>query len=168
MARHSKVVRWLGGVAAVGLAGGCYCWFDYTTQHKMRRLKKKWNPSDAGVRLVNIVTAPVRPAMTLGELARLDGGGHRTYFAGAGFVFDASGSEAFRRAYPAWAGRDASYSLATMSLAAEDVGRTDWGSLTDKERRVLDDWGAYFMQRFPCIATLSEWDAFVVADAARP
>ena len=133
--------------ATLGIAGPL-AWLVYDTQtcHPMRRLTKR----SSGTRIKDFVrTSVVRlhntctrlevlgqlRHITLDELGRLDGRGTAAdggtkkdeplCFGCRGWVFDASSSDTFRTAYSGWAGQDATYALAAMSLRPEDAGRQD-------------------------------------------
>eukprot|EP00755_Sulcionema_specki_P038514 Sspe_Gene.23651::Locus_9223_Transcript_1_1_Confidence_1.000_Length_639::g.23651::m.23651 len=123
----------------------------------MRRLKG-WHPHDALTRFLNDV-APCNATFTINDLSRHNGsGGQPAYFSAAGVVYDVTGSPSFQSSYKAWVGKDASYSLAIMSIDPKHAGRTDWGVLGDKEHTTLSDWSRYFRQKYRVVGRLEEWN----------
>jgi predicted heme/steroid binding protein len=104
---------------------------------------------------------PQRP-MTIEDLALLDGrGGGTLCFGCRGRVFDATDSEMFRSAYQTWAGRDATFALATMSLDENDAGRTDrWidPQLSAQELECVTSWERYFAEKYWQRGRLLEYD----------
>ena len=93
------------------------------------------------------------------ELAKYDGSGEvpegyatAPIYLGAGDkVYDVSfGGVAFYGpgcSYNRFAGKDASRALAKMSFDPEDTENTDVSDLSDKQRKVLDDWIKTFEER---------------------
>merc|ERR1712070_842306 len=71
-----------------------------------------------------------------------------TLMSATGIVFDVSTSESYAvgQSYNALAGRDASRSLALMSLKEEDC-ISDLEGIDAKQQQVLDDWVNYFVYR---------------------
>lgn len=80
-----------------------------------------------------------------------------------GQVYDVSSSENFDCAAMGygqlWAGRDASYALATLSLKPEDVNRLDWSvdSLDETQLTALAGWAAHFAAKYPVVGELDEY-----------
>jgi predicted heme/steroid binding protein len=84
-----------------------------------------WTTVHAQVRLLNAEAFRNEGTMTLASLGGFNGSGTTPlYFGCRGNIYDASESEAFRKQYSAWAGKDATYALATMSLEPQDAGKT--------------------------------------------
>ena len=164
--------------AAVATVLGAQLWgiYDVRTCHPMRKLKIKRNFASARefagesvIRLFNTGVQrgiiPQRP-MTLQELEQLDGQGPdgkdgTLCFGCRGRVFDATDSEMFRSAYSTWAGKDATFSLATMSLDVRDAGRTDrWldSEFSVSELDALTSWERYFAEKYYQRGRLVEYD----------
>eukprot|EP01061_Rhynchopus_euleeides_P028835 TRINITY_DN4700_c0_g1_i1.p1 TRINITY_DN4700_c0_g1~~TRINITY_DN4700_c0_g1_i1.p1 ORF type:complete len:161 (+),score=33.94 TRINITY_DN4700_c0_g1_i1:619-1101(+) len=138
-----------------GLAAGLV--YDFQNQHKLRLARGEWQPLQAATRIVNLLN-PYQPELGTEDLAQYDGvDGRKLYFSAGGKVYDATNSDSFRAAYPQYAGNDATFSLARLSLESRDVGRTDWDSLTTEDLVVMDDWLAYFDQTLLCVGTLRDW-----------
>jgi predicted heme/steroid binding protein len=100
--------------------------------------------------------------ITLAELRHFDGTGDVSlYFGCRGRVFDASASEVFRKSYSQWAGQDATYALAVMSLNPKDSSRTDrWldADLTKDQLETLESWERYFSELYPIRGRVVEYD----------
>ena len=92
------------------------------------------------------------PTMTLQELSNYDGSAStnnsKVYFGSDGWIWDVSRSQTFLESYGMWKGKEASVSLAKMSMAKEDINRTDFEKLTDSEWKSLHSWTDYFVQRY--------------------
>jgi predicted heme/steroid binding protein len=141
----SRVLGVLGGSTL--LIGGSLIAYDYQTCSPMRKFHG-WELEGCLCRLHNELMRPTNP-FTLEQLAAYDGkNGAPLYFSVEGVVYDVSSSEMFKSSYSAWAGKDATVSLATMSLEEEDVGRMDWDKLTAEDRETLDSWIKYFDEKY--------------------
>merc|ERR1712216_108000 len=141
----SSVAAWL-----------CY---DYQTMHGMRKFAP-WSMRESTVRLLNSVYPP-STEFTLPELQHYNGTTQpHIYFSAKGVVFDVTDAESFQPdgAYGKnWAGRDATLSLALMSLDAKDVNRQDWSSMGPKEVETLDSWLHYFDEKYRRVGVLREY-----------
>ncbi|KDN45309.1 cytochrome b5 [Tilletiaria anomala UBC 951] len=101
-------------------------------------------------------TAPTHPPrddpITRKELAQYDGSdpSKPVYVAIKGQVFDVSPKRemyAPGKGYHIFAGKDGSAGLGKSSLKAEDA-ISDYSGLTESERKVLNDWVAYYTKRY--------------------
>jgi membrane-associated progesterone receptor component len=52
-----------------------------------------------------------------------------------------------------FAGHDASRALGMTSTKAEDVS-SDWSTLDEKEKKVLDDWFTFFSKRYSIVGVV--------------
>ncbi|KAH8596277.1 cytochrome b5-like heme/steroid binding domain-containing protein [Bisporella sp. PMI_857] len=79
-------------------------------------------------------------------------GDEKCYVAIKGKVFDVTGNKAYQPggSYSVFAGHDASYALGKTSTKADDV-KADWSSLSESEKKVLDDWETFFTKRYNII-----------------
>nr|GAT55727.1 cytochrome B5 [Mycena chlorophos] len=89
---------------------------------------------------------------TLAQLAEFSGSdpSKPIYISIKGTVFDVSRNTAVYGpggSYALFAGKDASRGLGMSSLKAEDA-IPDYAGLADKDRKVLDDWHAFFEKRY--------------------
>ena len=141
---------------SVAVGGVFYIGYDYSTCHPMRKLD--YDMKGALIRLNNIVRN-VFPARTfdLQELSQYDGSSGKTYFSAEGLVYDVSESEMFRDSYALWAGKDATISLAKMSLAPEDANRLDLDVLNDDDYKTLRSWSHYFGEKYYIVGQLKEF-----------
>ena len=159
------------GAASVMAPLASYAEYDRRTRHPMRRMGEDgkeagYDPSGSMVRLQNELIRRswgrqrgYPQTMTLGDLAKYDGrDGRPRYFAAGGAVYDASSSDRFADSYSGWSGRDATVALAKMSLSPDDVNRTDWDRLTERERECLRSWTEYFDQKYIIRGRLAEWE----------
>lgn len=102
---------------------------------------------------------------TLETLAPLDGKKLPLCMGVCGKVVNCSASGSIRhgQGYGAlWAGRDATYSLATLSLKPEDAGKRDF-RLTDfspEQQKALAGWYKHFTTKYQVIGTLREYDGW--------
>ena len=58
-------------------------------------------------------------------------------------------------ATPVFTGKDASRALAQSSLKPEDC-KPEWEDLDDKEKKVLDDWFAFFSKRYNVVGRVAK------------
>jgi len=81
--------------------------------------------------------------------------GNPTYVAIKGIVYDVSGNKAYGPdgSYKVFVGKDASRALALSSLKVEDV-RPDWYDLSEKEKKVLNDWVTFFSKRYNIVGVV--------------
>ncbi|ORZ26259.1 cytochrome b5-like heme/steroid binding domain-containing protein [Lobosporangium transversale] len=89
------------------------------------------------------------------ELAQHDGSKDDLpiYVAIKGTVFDVTTKKAMygpSGGYHCFAGKDASKALGMSSLKAEDC-IADYSTLSEKERKTLDDWYSFFEKRYPIV-----------------
>jgi membrane-associated progesterone receptor component len=85
--------------------------------------------------------------------------GPKVYVAVKNLVYDVSKSESYREGggYHAFAGRDASVALARMNFLEENFA-AHWsqpGLLDDKQMTILNDWVAFFDQRYEVVGRLA-------------
>lgn len=61
-----------------------------------------------------------------------------------------------------WAGKEATYSLATVSLKPEDANRLDYkvSEFTEDQHKALAGWYKHFTTKYPVIGTLKEYDGW--------
>jgi predicted heme/steroid binding protein len=169
MLQNITAVVWKTASVTV-FGAGLWSVYDVRTCHPLRKLKIKGGmtrefASESVIRLFNTGVErgiiPQRP-LTLQELAQLNGEGpNGLYFGCRGRVFDATDSEMFRSAYSTWAGKDATFALATMSLDTRDAGRTDrWldSELNAQELDALTSWERYFAEKYYQRGRLLEYD----------
>lgn len=103
------------------------------------------------------VRRPLRffPALTNTETGVRD---PRIYVAINGTVFDVSRNRekyAAGEGYSVFVGRDASIALAKSSLDPTIYSQgLSLANLTDKERKTLDDWYSFFVQRYNVVGVL--------------
>jgi len=102
-------------------------------------------------------------AQHTGSEEKSDTYGTAPIYVGAGDqVFDVSfGGVSFYGpgcSYHRFAGKDASRALAKMSFDPEDTENTDVSDLTDKQRKILDDWIKTFAERksYPVVGRLGK------------
>ncbi|CAD7974377.1 unnamed protein product [Amoebophrya sp. A25] len=109
---------------------------------------------------------------TFETLRNYDGDKDRMYIAVCGKVFDVQDSDNFRCDFgygKLWGGRDATYSLAMLSLKPEDAAKLDWkiDDLPDQNKESLKSWLDHFTKKYTVVGTMKEyadWD-FTVLDA---
>ncbi|KAJ7055757.1 cytochrome b5-like heme/steroid binding domain-containing protein [Mycena amicta] len=95
---------------------------------------------------------PKDDAYTLAQLAEFSGADSSKpiYLSIKGTVFDVSRNTAVygpTGSYSLFAGKDASRGLGLSSLKEEDAV-PDYAELEEKDRKVLDDWHAFFLKRY--------------------
>ncbi|PWN91260.1 cytochrome b5 [Acaromyces ingoldii] len=109
-------------------------------------------------------TAPTHPPkddpFTKDELAKFDGSDESkpVYVCIKGQVFDVSPKREMYspgKGYHIFAGKDGSRGLGMSSLKPEDAV-ADYSTLDDKQRKVLDDWVAYYTKRYNIVGKLVE------------
>jgi len=99
-------------------------------------------------------------------LAILNGEPHPLCMGVCGKVVNVSASQSIRpgtAGYGAlWAGRDATYSLATLSLKAEDASKMDFklADFTDEQKKALAGWYKHFTTKYKVIGTMREYDGW--------
>ncbi|KAH8724916.1 cytochrome b5-like heme/steroid binding domain-containing protein [Phaeosphaeriaceae sp. PMI808] len=90
-------------------------------------------------------------------LAKCDGTNddHPTLVAIKGDVFDVSGKETYApgKGYHVFAGKEPNRALGLSSLKPEDC-ISDYSTLSDKEKQVLDDWHTFFSKRYNIVGRL--------------
>ncbi|CAK9032414.1 unnamed protein product [Durusdinium trenchii] len=61
-----------------------------------------------------------------------------------------------------WAGKDATYALAVLSLKPEDANKLDFTleQFTDEQRTALAGWYKHFTARYPVVGRLQEYDGW--------
>lgn len=103
---------------------------------------------------------------TTESLARLDGAPHPLCMGVCGVVVNVSASQSIRpgtAGYGAlWAGRDATYSLATLSLKPEDASKSDYklSDFTDEQKKALAGWYKHFTTKYQIIGRMREYDGW--------
>merc|ERR1719334_768849 len=73
-----------------------------------------------------------------------------------GTIFDVSSKKELfgpGGSYSIFSGKDASYSLAKMSLNPDDTNKFEF-TLNEVEQKTLDDWVIYFTKRYPIVGQL--------------
>ena len=60
------------------------------------------------------------------------------------------------KSYNLFAGRDASRSLAKVSLEAADAESRDLSDLTEEQLKTLDDWEAKISKKYPIVGTMAK------------
>lgn len=101
---------------------------------------------------------------TLGELSKCNGEDKGPMYIGVyGKIIDVSSSENFKSdaGYgKLWAGRDATYCLAKMSLKPADCNKLDWNfdDFSEAEQKALDGWVKHFWSKYPAVGTLKEYE----------
>ncbi|CAL1129792.1 unnamed protein product [Cladocopium goreaui] len=65
-----------------------------------------------------------------------------------------------------WAGKDATYALAVLSLKPEDANKLDFTlkQFTDEQRTALAGWYKHFTARYPVVGRLREYDGWDFSD----
>lgn len=100
---------------------------------------------------------PRDDAITPSELSLCDGvKSNKIYVAIKGTVFDCSRNSASYgpgKGYHVFAGKDASRALAKSSLDPTDAV-PQWEDLSEKEKRVLDDWFRFFSLRYNIVGRI--------------
>eukprot|EP00299_Pterocystis_sp_00344_P000608 c10191_g1_i1.p1 GENE.c10191_g1_i1~~c10191_g1_i1.p1 ORF type:complete len:115 (-),score=25.15 c10191_g1_i1:30-374(-) len=93
---------------------------------------------------------------SLAELSQYNGViRQEIYLAVDGIVFDVTNAEFYRPGggYHLFAGNDATFCLATMSLDAKNVGKMDF-DLDDEQKTVLADWVKKLSSKYPIVGRL--------------
>merc|ERR1712085_55633 len=95
-------------------------------------------------------------------MGRWNGDTSRMFVGVAGLVFDVQESDNFRpeKGYgKLWGGRDATYSLALLSLKAEDANRLDWtpAELTEQNLKALKSWLMHFQKKYQQVGCLEKY-----------
>mmetsp|Transcript_16059 Transcript_16059/g.38016 ORF Transcript_16059/g.38016 Transcript_16059/m.38016 type:complete len:173 (-) Transcript_16059:144-662(-) len=103
-----------------------------------------------------------KDAFTLETLATFDGTTMPSYIGVLGKVYDVSESSNFQAGGgygDLWAGSDATFALATLSLERKDRNRLDWemSQFNDGQLRALAAWKRYFDLKYPVVGTLKEY-----------
>ena len=152
------IIRFSSTVS-VGMAG--WIIYDYKTCHPMREMQG-YDVQGAFVRFHNTFRPSFTlPTMTLQELSNYDGSAstnnNKVYFGSDGWIWDVSRSQTFLESYGMWKGKEASVSLAKMSMAKEDINRTDFEKLTDSEWKSLHSWTDYFVQKYYICGQLKDF-----------
>ncbi|KDQ15152.1 hypothetical protein BOTBODRAFT_109330 [Botryobasidium botryosum FD-172 SS1] len=104
--------------------------------------------------------APATQPFTLEQLHKYDGSHADApiYVSIKGTVFDVSSKRDVYGpggSYAVFSGKDASRGLGMSSLKAEDAV-ADWSTLDAAQRKVLDDWHAFFLKRYPIVGTVTD------------
>eukprot|EP00429_Kryptoperidinium_foliaceum_P073994 CAMPEP_0176223516 /NCGR_PEP_ID=MMETSP0121_2-20121125/20783_1 /TAXON_ID=160619 /ORGANISM="Kryptoperidinium foliaceum, Strain CCMP 1326" /LENGTH=252 /DNA_ID=CAMNT_0017562749 /DNA_START=1 /DNA_END=759 /DNA_ORIENTATION=- len=112
----------------------------------------------------------------MATLAKFDGDVNPICLGVCGKVVDVSSSENIRYNEgmygKLWAGRDATYSLATLSLKEEDVNKLDF-QLTDftkEQHKALAGWYKHFTTKYTVVGKLKEyegWDFSSIEEEAK-
>eukprot|EP00439_Symbiodinium_sp_Y106_P028304 s3360_g3.t1 len=95
-------------------------------------------------------------------LAKFDGTTMPSYIGILGKVYDVSESSNFQAGGgygDLWAGSDATFALATLSLEKKDRNRLDWTmeQFNDQQLKALAAWKRYFDVKYPVVGTLKEY-----------
>ena len=151
------------------LAAASYVLYDYKTCHPMRQMKG-YNVDGALIRFHNtLIRQNILPTstMSLQKLSKFDGSeNHKAsiYFASDGWIWDVTKSESFQNdsnsPYGMWRGKDATVSLAKMSMNKNDINRTDWEKLTSQDLESLKSWTDYFSEKYLIKGKLKEYTEY--------
>eukprot|EP00933_Yihiella_yeosuensis_P057382 TRINITY_DN57164_c0_g1_i1.p1 TRINITY_DN57164_c0_g1~~TRINITY_DN57164_c0_g1_i1.p1 ORF type:complete len:163 (+),score=42.59 TRINITY_DN57164_c0_g1_i1:91-579(+) len=100
---------------------------------------------------------------TMEKLKAFDGAALPMYVGILGKVYDVSSSDNFQpgEGYgDLWAGSDATYALATLSLKKEDANRLDWemSQFTEMNLKALAGWRNHFESKYPVVGYLKEYE----------
>mmetsp|Transcript_15392 Transcript_15392/g.27776 ORF Transcript_15392/g.27776 Transcript_15392/m.27776 type:complete len:169 (+) Transcript_15392:38-544(+) len=141
-----------------------YCLYDYQTCHPFRKMQG-FSPLESAIRLHNTIRPQwTYPTLTLQELSdyRIPspaaGNGGTVYFSSDGYIWDVSHSETFQQMYRSkWAGKDATFALAKMSMEHSNINRTDYHRLTQEEWDSVRSWTKYFQQKYWIRGILQEF-----------
>lgn len=123
-------------------------------------LLRRWRPWSSGPKGM-----PSDGVFTLGSLAHFDGTKLPLCMGVCGKVVDCSGSENIKAGEgygKLWAGRDATYALATLSLKAEHANRLDFtlDDFTADQRKALAGWYKHFTTKYTIVGKLSEYEGW--------
>ncbi|CAD7953884.1 unnamed protein product [Amoebophrya sp. A120] len=102
---------------------------------------------------------------TFQTLRDYDGDKNRMYIGVCGLVFDVQESDNFRPDFgygKLWGGRDATYSLAMLSLKPDDAAKLDWKleDLPDGNKESLKSWLDHFKKKYTIVGKLAEYDGW--------
>jgi len=102
---------------------------------------------------------------TMASLSRFDGQVNPLFMGVCGEVVNCSASENIRHGEGygrLWAGRDATYSLATLSLKPEDANRLDFklSDFTADQHKALAGWYKHFTTKYEVVGVLKEYDGW--------
>ncbi|GAA5980762.1 hypothetical protein JCM5350_006379 [Sporobolomyces pararoseus] len=125
--------------------------------------------ADAAVKTVDTLTSkpdqtqldpPKDTPFTKAELSKYNGSDPSTpiYVAIKGKIYDVSAKRDMYGpgcGYNVFTGKDASKALGKSSLKPEDAD-SDYSSLTEEEKKVLDDWEKYFAKRYNIVGRVSD------------
>lgn len=108
---------------------------------------------------------PVDGIWDLELLKHFDGRENPLCLAVCGKVVDVSSSENIRygEGYgKLWAGCDATWALATLSLNSQDANKLDWklSDLTKDQHKALAGWYKHFTTKYQVVGTLKEYDGW--------
>ena len=144
------------------LAMASYVMYDYKTCHPMRKLKG-YNVDGAITRFHNtLVRKHILPtsSFSLKDLSRFDGKSQNLiYFSSDGWIWDVTKADSFQgnSPYGLWRGKDATVSLAKMSMDKSDANRTDWENLSQQDIESLRSWTDYFAEKYFIKGKLKEY-----------
>lgn len=132
----------------------------------IRRLFKKADVPEA---------FPEDGVFDLATLARFDGVKNPICMAVCGKVIDVSSSDNIKHGEgygKLWAGKDATFSLATLSLKEEDANTLNFklSDFTDEQHKALAGWYKHFTSKYTVIGRLKEyegWDWTSVEEEAK-
>eukprot|EP00931_Biecheleriopsis_adriatica_P009503 TRINITY_DN11057_c0_g1_i2.p2 TRINITY_DN11057_c0_g1~~TRINITY_DN11057_c0_g1_i2.p2 ORF type:complete len:144 (+),score=43.03 TRINITY_DN11057_c0_g1_i2:48-479(+) len=99
----------------------------------------------------------------MGAKASFDGTSLPMYVGILGKVYDVSDSRNFEAGEgygDLWAGRDATYALATLSLEKKDANRLDWemSQFNEGQLKALAAWSTHFEKKYPVVGFLKEYE----------
>jgi len=106
---------------------------------------------------------PKNQQYRLSDLAAFNGTrpGAPIYISIKGTVFDVTNRADIygpSGSYHIFAGKDGSKGLGSSSLKPEDAV-SDWSTLSEKDKKVLNDWYTYFEKRYPIMGYVSDMPA---------
>jgi len=149
--------QWNVGVAVamavVGISSIAMLRFRRRRRHELPAKRTNFPPKDL----------PENNIFTLESLQEWDGVNAKMFLAVCGIVLDVSISENFvpEHGYgKLWAGRDATFALAKMSLDPSHANKLDWtfDDFSILERKSLKSWRAHFMKKYDQVGTLKEYN----------
>mmetsp|Transcript_40888 Transcript_40888/g.89495 ORF Transcript_40888/g.89495 Transcript_40888/m.89495 type:complete len:258 (-) Transcript_40888:202-975(-) len=102
---------------------------------------------------------------TVSQLAHFDGRELPVYLGVCGKIVDCSSSENIKAGEgygKLWAGRDATYALATLSLVPDDANKFDFelSDFTPDQHKALAGWYKHFTTKYPVVGRLKEYDGW--------
>ena len=96
------------------------------------------------------------PLHSLKDLAKHVGGNEKPWVCLKGVIYDVSANDVYdsKGGYNLFAGKDASFSLATMLF--EKIQDRNWRKCTKEQLECLDEWVNYYKDRYKIVGYLKE------------